>query len=380
MMRKILCLILCHAFFLTCGPKKNKVEKIVEDGVEVVINHLEPYKIEGIQTTLALEWEMTIDTGNDEIAETGLVDIEAFDVDEEGNLYFIRWTSNENFVYKFDNLGRFVKSFVRRGQGPGEIEWGGSVKFIGDNELMIRDPGKTKFSIYNTEGKFLRDELQKSHIYVDKIFSNGKYLVSWQDNSMSLENFINHLGLCESGFENIKEIYTYSFPNVMVAKKVYAPGNFWITGTSKDHIFIGDGELGYEILVFNLEGNMIRKIRKEYARVELSEEYKRNFFERRKKSPILDKYELLKYFPPFQYLLTDEEDRIFVMTYEKGASPNEWIFDIFTPEGVFFGRVPIKSRLDSRQIAIRAKHTRIYSICEKESGYKELVVYKTRWE
>ena len=379
-MRKILCLILCLAFFLTCGPKQNKVEKIVEDGVEVVINHLEPYKIEGIQATLALEWEMTIDTGNDEIAETGLVDIEAFDVDEEGNLYFIRWTSNENFVYKFDNLGRFVKSFVRRGQGPGEIEWGGSVKFIGDNELMIRDPGKTKFSIYNTEGKFLRDELQKSHIYVDKIFSNGKYLVSWQDNSMSLENFINHLGLCESDFENIKEIYTYSFPNVMVAKKVYAPGNFWITGTSKDHIFIGDGELGYEILVFNLEGNMIRKIRKEYARVELSEEYKRNFFERRKKSPILDKYELLKHFPPFQFFFTDEEDRIFVMTYEKGASPNEWIFDIFTPEGVFSGRVPIKSRLDSRQIAIRAKHTRIYSICEKESGYKELVVYKTRWE
>ena len=190
-MRKTLCLILCLAFFLTCGPKENKVEKIVEDGVEVVINHLEPYKIEGIQATLALEREMTIDTENDETAETGLVDIEAFDVDEEGNLYFIRWTSNENFVYKFDNRGRFVKSFV---------------------------------------------------------------------------------------------------------------------------------------------------------------------------------------------LFTDEEDRIFVMTYEKGASSNEWIFDIFTPEGVFFGRVPIKSRIDSREIAIRAKRSRIYSICEKESGYKELVVYKMRWE
>ena len=379
-MRKTLCLILCLAFFLSCGPKQNKIEKIVEDGVEVVINHLEPYKVEGIQATLALEWEMTIDTENDGIAETGLVDIEAFDVDKEGNFYIIRWTSNENFVYKFDNRGRFVKSFVRRGQGPGEIEWGGSVKFIGDNELKIRDPGKTKFSVYNTEGEFLRDELQKFNIQVDKIFSNGKYLVSWQDNSMSLENYINHLGLCESDFENIKEIYTYSFPNVMVAKKVYAPGNFWIEGTSKDHIFIGDGELGYEIFVFNLEGNMIRKIRKEYAPVELSEEYKRNFFEKRKKSQYLDKYELRKHFPPFQYLFTDEESRIFVMTYEKGTSPNEWIFDIFTAEGVFFGRVPIKSHMDSRQVAIRAKHNHIYSICEKESGYKELVVYKMRWE
>ena len=379
-MRKTLCLILCFAFFLTCGPKQNEVERIVEEGVEVVINYLEPYKIEGILATFALEREITIDTENDEIAETGLVDIEAFDVDKEGNLYIIRWASNENFVYKFDNRGRFVKSFVRRGQGPGEIEWGGSVKFISENELMIRDPGKTKFSIFSADGEFLRDELQKSHVYVDKIFSNGKYLVSWQDNSMNLEKFINHLGLCESDFENIKEIYTYSFPNVMVAKKVYAPGNFWITGTSKDHIFIGDGELDYDILVFNLEGNMIQKIRKEYAPVELSEEYKRNFFERRKNSPIMDKYELRKHFPPFQYLFTDEQGRIFVMTYEKGASSNAWIFDIFTPDGAFFGRVPIKSRIDSRQIAIRAKNNRIYSICEKESGYKELVVYKTGWE
>ena len=143
---------------------------------------------------------------------------------------------------------------------------------------------------------------------------------------------------------------------------------------------MGDGELGYEILIFNLEGHLFRKIRKEYTPVELSEEYKRNFFERRKNSPLLDKYELRKYFPPFQYLFTDEEDRIFVMTYEKGTSPNEWIFDIFTPEGAFFGRVPIKSRIDSRQIAIRAKNNRIYSICEKESGYKKLVVYKMGWE
>ena len=68
------------------------------------------------------------------------------------------------------------------------------------------------------------------------------------------------------------------------------------------------------------------------------------------------------------------------MIYEKSEIPNEWIFDIFTPDGVFFGRVPIKSRLDSREIAIRAKNNRFYSICEKESGYKELIVYKMKWE
>ena len=365
---------------VSCGQKQEKVERIKEDGLEVVLNHLEPYKIDDLASNLTLEQEIAIDTERDEIADTGLVDIETFDIDEEGNIYIIRWASNENFVYKFNSQGKFVKSFVRRGQGPGEIEWGGSVMFIGDNELEIRDPSKTKFSIYSTKGEFLRDISLKSHISTLKIFDNDKRLVLWQDSPPSLEKYINHLGLCDYGFENIEEIYTYSFPNVMVVEKVYAPGNFWIEGASEDHIFIGDGELGYEILVFDLEGNMIRKIRKEYTPVELSEEYKRNFFERRKKSPVLDKYELRKHFPPFQYLFTDEKSRIFVMTYEKGISPNEWIFDIFTPEGVFFGRVPIKSRIDSRQISIRAKHNRIYSISEKESGYKELVIYKMKWD
>lgn len=352
----------------------------MEDGVEVILNQMDPYTIEGLSSNLNLEQEMTIDTEQEEILKTGLVDIETFDVDNEGNIYLISWTSSENFVYKFDTKGEFIKSFVRKGQGPGEIEWGGSVMFTGENELRIRDPGKTRYSVYNTEGEFLKDVTFKTHISTLKILTNGKLFVFWQDEPISREKYVNHLGLCESGFENIQEIYTYSFPNVMVVEKVYAPGNFWIEGASKDCIFIGDGELGYEILVFDLEGKIIQKIRKEYKPVELSEEYKKNFFERRKKSPVLHKYVLRKYFPPFQYLFTDQDGRIFVMTYEKGMSSNEWIFDIFTPDGVFFGRVPIKSRIDSREISIRVKHNRIYSICEKESGYKELVVYTMNWE
>lgn len=378
-MKKFVCVLLVLFLFSNCNSKQDAVERIIEEGVEVVVNHLEPYKIEDLASTLTLEQELIIDTEKNEIAGTGLVDMETFAVDEEENIYFIRRISNENFVYKFDNQGRFVKSFARRGQGPGEIEWGGSVRYVGNNKLKIKDPTKTKYSVYNTEGEFLNDERLKSHISIIKEFSNGKLFVFWQDSPPNREKYINHLGLGEFGFENIEEIYNYSFPNVTVVEKVYAPGNFWIEGASESQIFIGDGELGYEIMVFDLEGKMVRKIRKDYASVELTKEYKRNFFERRKKSPVLDKYVLRKHFPPFQYLFTDEEGRIFVMTYEKGQSPNEWIFDIFTPEGVFFGRVPIKSRIDSRQIAIKAKHDRIYSICEKESGYKELVVYNMKW-
>lgn len=378
-MKKSIYILLVLFLFPQCGQKKDTVERIMEEGVEVVLNHLQPYELENSKSALTLELEMAIDTEDDKTSETGLVDMETFAVDDEGNIYIIRWASNENFVYKFDQQGRFVKSFVRRGQGPGEIEWGGSVRYVGDNKLKIKDPGRTKYSIYNTEGEFLFDVHLKKHISILKEFSNGKLFVFWQDESPDREKLINHLGLTESWLGSAEEIYTYSFPNVLVAEKVYAPGNFWIEGTSESRIFIGDGELGYEILVFDLEGALVRKIRKDHDPVELTEEYKTNFLERIKNSPLREKYELRKHFPPFQYLFTSEGGQVFVMTYEKGQSPNEWIFDIFTSEGVYVGRVPIKSRLDSREIAIKAKHNRLYSICEKESGYKELLVYRMKW-
>ena len=368
-------------FFLTFSCRKQvHVERIMEDGVEVVINHLEPYKVRDQLSILDLEREITIDTENDEIIETGLVDIETFDIDEEGHIYIILWASNDDFVFKFNNQGQFEKSFVRRGQGPGEINWGGSVRYTGNNRLKIKDPSKTKYSVFNTEGEFLEDVQLNTRVSILKEFSNGKLFIFWQDHSLNKEKIVNHLGLSDQGLENIEEFYSCSFPDITVVEKAYAPGNFWVEGTSENLIFVGNVEMGYEILVFDLEGNLVRKIRKKHTPVELTEAYISTFLERRKRSSYTSKYELRKNFPPFQYLFTDEEGRLFVMTYEKGLSANEWIFDIFTPDGIFIGKVSIESRIDTEQISIKVKDSRLYSVSEKESGYKELVVYKMKWE
>ncbi len=46
-MKKIVLFVSILSFLIHCGPKQDVVEKIIEDGIEVVINHLEPYKIKG---------------------------------------------------------------------------------------------------------------------------------------------------------------------------------------------------------------------------------------------------------------------------------------------------------------------------------------------
>jgi hypothetical protein len=53
-MKKHITLILILLIFSNCAQKQEKVEKIMEDGVEVVLNHLEPYKIKGEPIALTL--------------------------------------------------------------------------------------------------------------------------------------------------------------------------------------------------------------------------------------------------------------------------------------------------------------------------------------
>jgi len=60
-MKKIIHLVLILSIFLYCAPKQEKVEKIMEDGVEIVVNHIEPYKIKWEPSTFSLEEEFMID-------------------------------------------------------------------------------------------------------------------------------------------------------------------------------------------------------------------------------------------------------------------------------------------------------------------------------
>lgn|GEM_PF-5523430 len=119
-MKKATCLILALSVLYACTPKTELPERIMEDGVEVVLNRLEPYTIKGKPSTFTLQKEFSIDTEDDATAQLGLTDIGLhFDVDSEANVYLTTYQNTEGMVYKFDSSGNFVRSFLRKGQGPG---------------------------------------------------------------------------------------------------------------------------------------------------------------------------------------------------------------------------------------------------------------------
>ncbi|MCK4646992.1 MAG: hypothetical protein KAU46_12130 [Candidatus Aminicenantes bacterium] len=70
------------------------------------------------------------------------------------------------------------------------------------------------------------------------------------------------------------------------------------------------------------------------------------------------------------------------MTYEEGINPGEYMYDIFNSEGAFIGRINHFNNRELHREAynIKATQNHLYCLQAKESGYKELVVYRMSWE
>jgi hypothetical protein len=390
--KKIVLLISILFLFIYWGPKQDDVDRIMEDGVEVVINHLEPYKIKEEPTSLQLEELFTIDTEKDEIAEIGVTDVIAFDIDSEGSIYLWTQFTSKSFIYKFDKSGNFVDSFGNKGQGPDEIGYPTNLRITDSDIVMVCDARKKLLQL-NSKGELYKSLKLNPQLYWATQLDNKNILaVKMNFNPETLYiHFPIVISIVES--EEIKVLQQgQKMPANNTVKEInglHLTPNFNVWSISKRQIFIGNIDNGYEFLVYDFGGKLLRKIRKEYSPVEVPQDIKdiamKNFPENIKKKVFFPKN-----MPPFQYFFTDDESRLFVMTFEKGQSRNEYIYDIFNPDGSFIGRTslgnfgtnPRTPQGSHRPTALHAvaKNKKLYHLREKESGYQELVVFKMIWE
>ena len=109
-MKKLIFLFVIIAISIYCSPKSKQLEKFMEGGVEVVLNHVEPYKIKGEPAILSLEKQFSIDFARGDIGEMGIADATDFKVDSKGNIYFFFSNKDGNLIFKFDANGNFLHS------------------------------------------------------------------------------------------------------------------------------------------------------------------------------------------------------------------------------------------------------------------------------
>ncbi len=64
------------------------------------------------------------------------------------------------------------------------------------------------------------------------------------------------------------------------------------------------------------------------------------------------------------------------MTYEPGKKPGEYMYDVISPEGKLVNKVSLGPYFSAGNILAKVLGNHLYLVREKESGEKELVVYK----
>jgi len=387
----IMVLALIFLCLAGCGRKRSTAERTTENGIEVVMNHLEPYHVPDRPSSLTLQEISAVDTESDAVAKAGLTDIYLFDVDSLGNIYVVvPPTHPGNVVFKLSPEGKPLLSFGHMGQGPFELEYPGGLHVDTLDRIWVLESPKNKYHVYDSSGKPL-SEGSPGGGFEDLVrLDDGTFLVSRMEKGDLKGKYLSMaIGVYDQDYRLRREIDRFTqIPNRMifeqVAEKYVCGTNYvFLAKVAAGRIFVGNSDRGYEILVYDLGGKLQRKIRKQYKPVPVSEDYRKKTLEYYKNG--MPEYAAKIFFPeywhPFQSFLADDKGRFMVMTYEPGAAPSEFIFDVFDQDGVFTSRLDLSVVLPSYdRISARIRGDRLYAVQEKPSGFRRITVYRMIWQ
>jgi hypothetical protein len=288
-------------------------------------------------------------------------------VDSEGNIYLSNLRAPDNCIFVFDKEGGFLYSFGKRGEGPGELQNPLHMAVSDRDEICVTDRGK--LTTFSRTGEFI-SSLRVDMEYMRIIPLNKERFLTIavkmnEDLSQSFQAV-----LCSSEMEEIKTLDSAKIDSFAGSSKVNIIPTLLHWETSEKYIFTGNTE-NYEIRVFDFDGNLIRKIRKDHKPLPLAAADKERYKQQIQKYPpeIKDKFFIPEDYPPFRNITAMIENRLFVRTYEI-SDEGAFIYDVYNPDGIFTHRAKIEG------VPIKFFGDKIYCLKEKTSGFKELVVYR----
>ncbi len=314
------------------------------------------------------------------------------DADSSGNIYVL--DSEDANIKVYDQKGRFLRVFSRKGQRPGQLSNPIDI-YIDDKDLIyVCDSGNNRISIFNEQGDFVRSINFHDYSAGKIIGINPQGGIILRVDRTSLESSMNFItrayfiNVYSDGFDFKKNLYSVSVPIMQHFRKgekgvaltiPYQKELCW-TLDSSGNVYIGENQT-YEIQVFSPEGKMIRRIEKEYEQSKVSkadiENYINDQFQFDKKERtfwsiiIRQQLRVPENKPVFEKLFFTE-DKLFVLRSDNG-SKERFFFDIFDDEG----RYSWKMRLKIRPWAW--KNNKIYSVEKNEEGYHVVKRYKVFW-
>lgn len=359
--------ILSFIHVISCGGQKTTWRgSIAEvDGVTVVKNPREPMYGEDV---FSLEEELSIGEaiGREEYM---FSEVQSIAVDDEEKIYVLDY--EENHVKIFNKNGVFVKQFGRQGQGPGEFYLPRNVIITNQDEILVQNIRSMSF--FSLEGEYKREiSTAKSMLATASYDSDGNIIgtdiVRDEDKPRyELKKFDPDMNYLYSfGSSPLPSSLNDGFnPFFAVIRWCLINDNQIVFGYMKE----------YELKIFDAQSNLVRKILKDYVPVKVTQEDVDERLEGEELPPSFkERMTVPEYHCPFRWMISDDESRLFVMTYERVADGEGYYYDIFNSEGRHIAKVPLKTR------PYLFKKGKLYTVEEDDDGYHMVKRYKITWK
>jgi len=301
------------------------------------------------------------------------------DIDNQNNIFIMDVTAGS--VKKFDKTGKFIKSFVKKGSGPGEVQRPYLLAII-DNTIFIPDPNVRQMVTFDNNGIFKEKFLLRGIPNFMKSFNNKSFIGFMnmqQRDTFGLHNFFN-LVLMDKHCEEKAVLRKH--------RRLLKPGHndlldrFTAYASSKKRIFVSDNsEDAYRINVFDKTGKLVSRIEKEYQKIKFNKNELNalnNGLRKLYKKYGSTGYNLVKnkYKKAINYLHWDKHGRLLVVPSIERNELNkfDYLVDVFK-EGVFLKRTKLDvfkgyDFLRIHEEKIFFKGDRIYQIDEANAIIK----------
>ena len=352
---------------MSCGQQKDKWQGTIEevDGVTLVKNPLEPMYGED---ALELEEDLTIGEaeGREEYMFSQLARLS---VDDNGFIYALDFKAKH--IKVFDENGAYIRTIGKPGEGPGEFTIPGYFGITPNNELFVGEI--VKISFFSLEGEFIRSQNVSAQglIYL-KYASNGEpigiRMIMTDDNPRTdLEKY-------SSEFEPV-----FAFDSLpIVRQNNYNLQRLFIRRAirwdilSGKYVVCGYPEQEYKLKVFDLDGNHIKKIERAFIPIKVTDKDIEYEMER---LGIKSKEEVVApdYYPPYSWIYSDDEGRLFISTWERLSESESYYYDVFDAEGRYLLRKAIEYAPQF------FKDGKMYVISTDEDGYQYIKRYNVTW-
>ena len=285
--------------------------------------------------------------------------IRSFIVDADGNFFVLDYKDLN--VKVFNKMGIHIRTFGRKGQGPGELERPQTISINeSKGELAIYNMDR-RMSFFRLDGSFLRS-------IVIKELMAGRGVVDSQGHIFIMSGYINEGG--GGTHFKVKKLSPEGILIKIIAKSPgpksdisnpYLPIPFW--RIDSDNNIIYGYPNSYEINFYRHDDcKIFKRILKNYDPIKIPDDIKK----RAKNSLNADHY------PAYRRFFLSDEGYLFVQTWEK-LNDNRIMYDIFDPDGKYINALPLKPR------GIEVKSDKFYALEEDENGNQIIKRYKVKW-